>query len=175
MQTHPGSLHWQWRAPDWPVAAVSGFAAGAVLMVLDLVWSSIVAGGGPWQTSYMIAPIFLGPESLQSSEYSFSVGVVAFALATHYVLGIVFGLALAAMMAPFNLDATAGRTLLTGAVFGAALYLVNFYGMVPWFPWLAELRGWATLAAHLVFGIVAALLYWKLGKEGKRGSGPHSL
>jgi hypothetical protein len=137
---------------------------------VPVIWSSIVAGGGPWRTSHMIAPIFLGPEVLQTSGYSFSVGVVAIALATHYALGIVFGLALAAVMAPLSLDATAGRTLLTGAVFGVALYLVNFYGTVRWFPWLAELRGWATLAAHLVFGIVAALLYSKLERTPKEAS-----
>lgn len=162
METQVGLLRSKRRAPDWAVAAVSGFAAGAVLMVLDMLWSSIVAGGGPWRTSNMIAPIFVGPESLQSSHYGFSISVVAIALATHYALGIVFGLVLAAIMTPLNLDATAGRALLTGAVFAVALYLINFYGAASLFPWLAELRGWATLAAHLVFGIVAGLLYWKL-------------
>ena len=168
METRLGSLRWKRRAPDWLVAAVSGFAAGVVLMVLDLLWSSIVAGDGPWRTSHMIAPIFTGPESLQSTDYRFSVGVVALALATHYALGIVFGLAMAAIMAPLDLDATIGRALLTGAVFGVALYLINFFGVVRLFPWLAELRGWATLAAHLVFGIVAALLYWKLQRTATR-------
>jgi len=163
METRLGSLQWTRRAPDWLVAAVSGFAAGAVLMVLDLLWSSIGVGDGPWRTSHMIASIFTGPESLQSSDYRFSVGVVAIALATHYALGIVFGLVMAAIMAPLNLDATTGRALLTGAVFGGALYLINVDIVVRFlFPWLAALRGWDTLAAHLVFGIVAALLYQKL-------------
>ena len=159
--TQPGSIQWTRRAPDWLVAAVSGFAAGAVLMVLDLLWSSFVVGDGPWRTSHMIAPIFAGPESLQSSGYKFSFGVVAMALATHYALGIVFGLVMAALMAPLSLDATNGRALLTGAVFGFVLYLINFYGVAAVLPWLADLRGWATLAAHLVFGMAAALLYRK--------------
>ena len=30
------------------------------------------------------------------------------------------------------------------------------------FPWLADLRGGDTLAAHALFGVVAALLYWRL-------------
>ena len=110
----------------------------------------------------MIAPIFVGPESVQSSGHKFSLGVVTIALATHYALGVVFGLAMAGLMAPLSLDSTNGRALLTGAVFGFALYLINFYGVASVFPWLAGLRGWATLAAHLVFGTVAALLYRKL-------------
>lgn len=162
MATHVATLEWKRREPDWLVAAVSGFAAGAVLMVLDLLWSSFVVGGGPWRTSYMIAPIFVGPESLSSSDRGFSVGVVAIALATHYALGVVFGLVMAAIMARFNFDATTGRALSTGAVFGVALYLINFYVVASVFYWLAQLRGWETLAAHLVFGVVAALLYHKL-------------
>jgi cytochrome c oxidase subunit II len=158
------SLDREHRAPNWLVAAVSGFAAGAVLMVLDMIWSSMVAGGGPWQTSHMIAPIFMPEIVQQSPAYHFSFRVVAVALAVHYVLGIAFGLVLAAIMTPLRLDSSATKALLTGAVFGVALYLVNFYGMVRLFPWLAELRGWATLAAHLVFGVVAALLYWNLGR-----------
>src|SRR5882672_1150764 len=148
------SLHAERRAPNWPVAAVSGFAAGAVLMVLDLLWSSVAEGGGPWRTSHMIAPIFTGPDVAQPSNFSFSFGIVSIALAVHYVLGIAFGLVLAAIMVPLRLDSSAPKALLTGAVFGLVLYLINFHGMARAFPWLAELRGWPTIAAHLVFGVV---------------------
>lgn len=110
----------------------------------------------------MIAPIFLGAGVVESAGYKFSVGVVAISLAVHYVLGIAFGLVLGAIMAPLHLDATVPRALATGAVFGLILYMINFFGMASLFPWLADLRGWATVAAHLVFGMVAALLYWKL-------------
>ena len=167
MELRQQSLHRERRAPDWPVAAVSGFAAGAVLMMLDLLWSSAVAEGGPWRTSHMIAPMFIGPDAAQTSGFHFSVPVVAIALAAHYTLGIVSGLLLAAIMTPLQLDSTVTKALLTGAVFGVALYLVNFHIIGSWLTWLADLRGWATLAAHLVFGIVAALLYWKLGRTAK--------
>jgi hypothetical protein len=166
METHLGSLHMTRHVPDWPAAAVAGFAAGAVLMVLDLLWSSFVVGDGPWRTSHLIASIFAGPEGLQSAD-RFSVGVVAIALATHYALGIVFGLVMAAIMVRFNLDASVGRALVTGVVFGIVLYLINIDVVVRLaFPWLAELRGWATLLAHVVFGVVAALLYRKLQRTG---------
>jgi hypothetical protein len=156
------TLHWERRAPNWIVAAVSGFAAGAVLMVLDLIWSSLVDTGGPWRTSHMIAPIFFGTDITQQTTFHFSGQVVAVSLIVHYALGTVFGLILAAVMAPLHLDATALRALVTGALFGLILYFLNFFGLVQWFPWLAELRGWPTIGAHLVFGMVAALLYWRL-------------
>jgi Na+/phosphate symporter len=155
------------RAPDWPAAAVSGFAAGALLMVLDLFWSSAITGGDPWATSRMIAAIVMGQQTLQSS--TLSVDVVAVALAAHYALGVAFGILLVAVSAPLRLDATVGIAMLTGAVFGCSLYLVNFHGMVHFFPWFGEIRGWATLAAHLVFGMSSAILYWKLERRGEAG------
>lgn len=151
------------RVPDWPAAAVAGLAAGAVLMVLELVWSTLVAGGSPWAVSRMIAAILMGPATLQSPE--FNLEVVAMALAAHYVLGVGFGLVLAAIIVPFRLDSTVGMALLVGAVFGVALYLLNFYGMTRFFPWFAELRGAPTVVTHLIFGMTAALLYWKLNRH----------
>lgn len=163
MDTFLGRRSWHWRAMDWVAAAVAGFAAGAVLMVLDLLWSAIFHPDGPWRTSHMIAPIFSGvADGLQTGDFRFSVSVVAIALLTHYVLGIVFGLVLAAILVQLRLDNEPLQTLGAGACLGLLLYLLNFDVLTAFFPWLADLRGLATLAAHLVFGGVAAVLYWRL-------------
>lgn len=159
-------LQWQQRerrAPDWLAAAVAGFAAGAILMVLDLFWTTAVTDTVPWTMSRMVAAIFMGAQTLQSSD--FSVTVVVVALAAHYALGVAFALALAAVSAPLRLDSSPGMAVATGAVFGAALYLINFYGIVYFFPWFAEVRGWPVFLAHIVFGVSAAVLYWKLERR----------
>jgi hypothetical protein len=160
MELHIGSHRWAYRSPDWPAAAVAGFVAGAVLMVLELLWVSLVVGASPWGTSSRIAAILMGPDALQST--GFSVGVVALALIIHYILGIAFGLVLCAILAPFHLDENLGIALTVGALFGLALYLFNFYGMTRLLPWFVEMRGMATLAAHVVFGMTTAAMYWKL-------------
>jgi hypothetical protein len=164
MDTLVGSQPWKWRAVDWTAAAVSGLAAGAVLMVLDLLWSSFFTPEGPWRTSHMIAPIFIGDANFRASGYAFSTAVVGIALAVHYVLGIVFGLVMATIMAQVRMDVSSGHAAAAGAIMGMALYLINFDLLVGWgfFPWLVELQGWETFAAHVVFGIVAAVLYWRL-------------
>lgn len=159
-----GLRSWKWHATDWVAAAVAGFAAGAVLMVLDLVWSSIFNAHGPWRTSYMLAPILMGQESLRSAPYHFSVGIVSVALLTHYLLGISFGLATGFALSQLELDASLQRAALAGLVFGGLLYLVNFGLLVSFFPWLAELRGWDTFLAHLVMGVVTAVLYWRFNR-----------
>lgn len=151
------------RQPDWAAAATAGFAAGAVVMVLELFWSAVVSSGGPWVVSHLVAAIVLGPATLQSS--AFSVTVVAVALLAHYVLGIAFGLLLAAIMAHFMLDSDLGAASLAGVVFGALLYLLNFHGMTRFFPWFIEWRGAEALFTHLVFGVAAALLYRQLNRH----------
>ncbi len=163
MELHLQSHHWERRAPDWAAAAVAGFAAGALLMVIEMVWSALVQGVSPWSLPRMIAAIAMGRDTLQSS--GFSVQVLAVALAIHYVLGIAFGLLLAVIIAPFRLDSSVGMALGIGALFGVALYLVDFYGMVQAFTWFKEVRGAGMLTLHVIFGMAAAALYWKLERR----------
>lgn len=157
--------HWERREPDWYAAVVSGFAAGAVLMVLELAWAALAGTNGPWRISQLIAALTLGHGPLQGSPFAFDVGVVGMALATHYLLGVAFGTVLGYVLAGFRYDATVAPMLLIGAAFGLLLYLINFYALTQVFPWFKELRGWSTLAAHLVFGVTTALLYWKLARR----------
>lgn len=157
MELHLHSHRWVARQPDWAAAAVAGFGAGGILMVLELLWEAMATGRDPWLTSRMIAALVMGWDVLQSGGYSLNVLVSA--LAVHYVLGIAFGVLLAAIIAPFHLDSSVGMVLLTGAVFGAVLYLFNFYVMASAFNWFADLRGWPTLVSHVLFGMAAAYIY----------------
>ena len=160
MELHMDSHRWERHSPDWTVAAVSGFVAGAVVMVLQLVWSTIIMGDSLWETSHMVAAITMGQDALQTTD--FNLLIVAAALITHYALGIGFALILSFLIVSFHLDSSAGMALLTGAVFGVAMYLFNFYGMEQLFPWFAEMRGWATVITQVIFGMLVASMYWKL-------------
>jgi hypothetical protein len=165
MELHLQSHHWQARVPDWAAAAVAGFGAGGVLMLLELGWAAFITGGDPWQTSRMIAAMAMSAETLQPTGYSMSVLVVA--LLVHYALGVVFGVLLAAIMAPFRLDSSGAMALTAGALFGLLLYVLNFYGMTGVYPWFVELRGWPTAIAHVVFGMAAAFIYLKLERPSR--------
>ncbi|HSI59131.1 MAG TPA: hypothetical protein VLA16_16340 [Ideonella sp.] len=159
--------HWERREPDWSAAAVSGFAAGAVLMVLELIWVSFGDSGGPWRISQMVAALTLGQqEVLHAPAHVFQADIVAAALLTHYGLGVAFGLALGVVVAGFRIERQPGAMALAGVLFGLALYVINFYGVTTAFPWFAELRGWVTLAAHVAFGLTTSLLYWRLARRG---------
>jgi uncharacterized membrane protein YagU involved in acid resistance len=167
------SLHlnrWHYRHPDWLAAVVAGLAGGAVLMVLELLWGAATNETGPWRASQLVAAIVLGPETLQASAATFHAGVVGTALVTHYLLGIAFGVVFGVVATGFGIDRQLPATLLFGALFGALLYCFNFYGMVSFFPWFAELRGWAMGIEHVVFGMVAAVLYarFERGERARR-------
>lgn len=157
--------HWEHREPDWAAAAVAGFAAGAILMVLELAWAALAGTNGPWRIAQLVAALTLGTGSLQGSPFAFDAGIVGMALATHYVVGVAFGAALGYVLAGFHYDTSVTVTLLIGAAFGVVMYLIVFHGLTQVFHWFTELRGWTTLAAHLVFGTSAAALYWKLARR----------
>lgn len=160
MELHLRSHHLAHRRPDWVAAAAAGFVAGAILMVLELFWSSVAQDSNPWSTSHKIAAIALGADALRSA--AFSVGIVGVALIIHYVLGMAFALVLAAVITPLHLEGSMGMTVAAGAVFGVVLYVVNFHVLTIAFPWFADMRSWATVYAHLIFGMVAAALYMRL-------------
>lgn len=152
------------RPIDWAAAAVAGFGAGAILMVLDLFWSLAMTGQGPWASSRMIAALLMGTRVMESSD--FAVGPVVIALILHYAFGIVGGLVIAAVSAPFGLDSRPGIAAVTGVVFGVVLYLINFHVMTAFFSWFIPLRGWTTLLINVIFGVSTTLLYWKLERRG---------
>ncbi|QRX82899.1 hypothetical protein [Glaciimonas sp. PAMC28666] len=166
MELHMHTHHLESRAPDWMAAVVAGFVSGAVVMVLELLWSALIGRSSPWAISHMVSAIVMGPDVLQSSD--FSVAVVATALVTHYVLGIVFGLVLCGIIAPFHFDSSRAMILATGAVFGLLLYAFNFYGMSRIFIWFTDMRGWPALITHVIFGMVSAGAYWTLERGNRR-------
>lgn len=153
------------RQTDWRAGAVAGLVGGAVLMVLELLWTAMTNDVGPWRNSQLVAAIVLGQGVTRVSGHLFSVEVIAVALATHYALGVVFGMVLGGIATALRLQADLTRMAVLGALFGVALYLFNFYALARYFPWFDELRGVPTLIGQIVFGITAALLYRAFARE----------
>ena len=151
------------RIPDWRAAAVAGFAAGVVFLALEILMA-LMTTGSAWGLPRMIAAIILGRGVLPPPA-SFSLSVVLVALGVHVVLSIIFGLVAGLLIAPFHFDSSVGMASVAGAIFGLAVYLINFYGMTQFFPWFADARNWMSVFAHLVFGVVAADIYLKLERK----------
>lgn len=163
MELHMQSHSFTRRMPDGRAAAVAGFAAGAVFLALELLMALMITGSA-WGPPRMIAAIILGREVLPPPA-SFSLYVLLVALGVHFMLSTIFGLIAGLLIAPFHFDSSVGMASVAGAVFGLAVYLINFYGMTQFFPWFAEARNWMSVLAHLVFGVVAADTYLKLERK----------
>ena len=174
MELHMHSHHFTGRMPDWRAAAIGGCVAGAVVLVLELL-AMWFAGQSPWGAPRMIAAIAVG-RGVLTQPPTFEVGIVLVALAVHFVLSVIFTLILAVIIAPFSFDSSMGMASLAGAVFGATVYLVNFYGMSHVFPWVADARSWVSFVSHIAFGLIAADTYLRLErKEGASSSGTGAI
>jgi hypothetical protein len=156
---------------DWVAAGVAGFAAGAVMMVLELAWAASAGDVGPWRVTRLTAALVLGPEAtLGDAASHFSVMVAAVALTTHYALGIFSGLALAWILATMHRFGQFGVAEAVGGAFGAGIYLVNFHLLTSIAPWFTELRGWGTFVLHIVFGLLTGVFYTAMSRR-RRDSG----
>lgn len=147
--TAPTATRIRWSAAVW-----AGVIAGAVFLVLEMLMVPMFMGGSPWGPPRMIAAMVMGQEVLPPPG-TFALVPVMVAMVIHFALSIVFALVLAAIISRMG----TGAALLVGAVFGLALYVVNFYGMTVVFPWFADARNWVSIFAHVVFGLVAAAAY----------------
>ncbi|MBI5719403.1 MAG: hypothetical protein HZC37_17185 [Burkholderiales bacterium] len=156
------------RDMDLFAAGVAGFAAGALLMVLELAWTASMSGDGPWRTTQIVAALTLGPSVLSAAGTSapFDLLVVTVALITHYVLGIFSGFVVAWVLGALHRVGQLGVAEAVGALFGAAVYFINFHLLIPLVPWFAELSGWGTLIGHVIFGLATAMLYVRLARRG---------
>ncbi len=128
MELHMQSHHWERRMPDWLAAAVAGVIGGALVIVLEFFWSTMVLNESPWRPTHKIAAMVMGPSALEQMSL-FSLGIVATALVLHFVLGAVMGMILGAVIAPFHFDSSVGMEAAIGVAFGIVAYVVNFYGM----------------------------------------------
>lgn len=139
---------------QWGAALQAGLIAGIALLLLQMVMGPIFMGGGVWDTPRLMAAILLGRDVVPPPG-TFGFGIVGAALLVHGMLSVTYGLILAAIVHRMLMPSA----VMTGAVFGLALYIVNFYAFTAMFDWFAMGRTWVTVFAHLVFGVSAAWTY----------------
>jgi uncharacterized membrane protein YagU involved in acid resistance len=139
--------------PDWKAATWAGIIAGAIFLIFEMVLVAAVSGS-PWGPPRMMAAIILGKGVLPPPA-TFDFGIVVAAMLVHFVLSVVLALGFAAVATRL----TMGNAIIAGAVFGLAVYVINFYGFTAVFPWFAMARNWISILGHALFGVVLAWAY----------------
>jgi hypothetical protein len=144
-------------------ATIAGMVAGALSLIAMLMLSTSVYGESPWKLPRMVAAVLAGRGALEPDD-EFSFTLVALGILAHFVLALAYSLALAMLVK----DMPEAAAPWIGMAFGVGLYFGNLYGFTHSFPWFAELRTLDTLAAHVLFGIIAATAYRHLASPSAR-------
>lgn len=149
---------------DWKAAVWAGLLAGLAgdVVMTPLLWW--FEGTSPWTPPRMIAAMVFG-ESVLPPPATFDFSLVATGSAVHFALSVGYALVAGALLKRLEMV----PAIAAGAVFGLALYVVNYYLIAPMlFPWFVEARGWITWLTHLVFGSVLGLAYVVLRRRQNR-------
>jgi hypothetical protein len=152
---------------DASAAIISALVAGSVVLIAWMACSMAIYDESPWKLPRMMAAMATGPGAL-SPDDELDLTLVATGLVLHFVLALSFGAVLALLLRPLPDGAVAAA----GAIFGVALYALDLHGMAPFFPWFAPLRTLDTLAAHVLFGLVAATAYRDLALPARQRGRP---
>lgn len=154
------------KALNWKAAIWAGIVAGVVFLMLEMAMVAFIQGMSPWAPPRMMAAIVMGEGVLPPMDgpVTFDFGVVAVAMIVHMALSIILAAILGIGISRLDLSLTAA--IVAGAVFGLAVYFVNFYGFTALFPWFAMARGVISIFAHAVFGAVAGGVYRAIAAPG---------
>lgn len=141
-------------------ALLAGLISGVVFLMLEMIMVPLFLDGSPWGPPRMIGAILLGKEVLPMPEQpvTFDFGVLMAAVILHFILSIVYCIILGLITKNLSM----GVSVLLGAVFGLALYFINFYGFTAIFPWFAMARNWVSIFSHVMFGAVAVYSFKKI-------------
>jgi hypothetical protein len=138
---------------DFRAAFWSGIISGLVFLVVNMLLSLLLLGT-PWIFIRMVAALLLGQQVLPPPA-SFDPWIFIVAVGIHLFLSLLFTTILAMIIHKWGLAVG----IIGGALFGLALYAINFYTFSFFFPWFYSLRSWIILLSHIFYGATAGGLY----------------
>jgi len=145
---------------DWKAAVIAGLIAGVIFLLALLVTYPLATGGTPWTIFRFIGAMVLG-QAVLPPPTTFDGGVVVTAVLIHFTLSILYTLVLAFIVHRWGIL----MSILGGALFGLALYLINFFTFTMFFAWFYPARAWPFSLVHILFGAVAGGIYELLEKD----------
>jgi hypothetical protein len=139
---------------------LAGLAASLVMGMFEMLYEA-VAGAGLWSPVMFIAATVL--RSLQgiATPVPFQPVPVLLGLMGHMMNSVILGVVFALLIAP-RLD-TRNALLIGGVVYGAAIFVVMWFAVVPLVdPVMLKLNGLAFAVAHVMWGaVLGAVLGWQ--------------
>jgi hypothetical protein len=128
--------------------------AGIAYLIAQSLFS-VAAGGTGAEPFQRISAILLGPEAVAPAG-AWSARVIGMALLVHLTLAAVYGRLIDVLVMHTQ---SPGVATLIGAVTGMGLFALNRIVIAPAvFPWFDASRNVVTAYAHVLFGVIAAVL-----------------
>lgn len=145
---------------DWRAAFLAGVIAGVVMLILQLTILPLMTGTSPWVALRFIVAIGLG-EGVLPPPVNLDAEILVVALLLHFVFSILATLVIAFVIHRWGLLVG----IVGGALLGLALYAINYYTFLLYFPWFFPMRSWIALLAHIIFGAIAGGTYEALERD----------
>ena len=139
---------------DWSAALWSGFISGIVFYLLNIFLIPFVYGGNSATIIRYLASPVLG-ESILPPPATFNIQSLIISIICTVVLAIVFTFIVSYVLHQGGII----LGVVGGALFGLALYFINFNTLTLLVPWLYALSSPLMMLNHVIFGILAGGLY----------------
>jgi len=145
---------------DWRATAIAALAGALTFLISLALLLPGTTGGSLWAVLRYIASILLGSAVLPPPA-SFDPTIVFVGLLVHLLLSLIYAAVLTTILHRWGLIVG----LFGGALFGLAIYAINFFTFTLLFEWFYLLRSWPILLAHVLFGAVTGFIYELLEVE----------
>lgn len=141
-------------AVDWSAAFWSGIISGIIFYLLNIFLIPFVYGGNSWNIIRYLASPVLG-ESILPPPATFNIQSLLISIICTIILAIFFTLIVSYVLHRGGIIVG----IVGGALFGLALYFINFNTLTLLVPWLYALNSPLMMLNHIIFGILAGGLY----------------
>ncbi len=156
----------------WPPAdfyttyyVVAGLTLGTMGALSSFVFNvvgSLFVAQDPMRILRVFGTFFIGQEALTTDNLNFLMLV----LLTHAIVGAVGGAVFHVVINQRFADRPSGQKILYSALFGCALWLINFYGVISWLQPLLVGQAyilrlmpfWVAALTHIIYGLTLGLL-----------------
>ncbi len=139
---------------DWSAALWAGIISGTVFYLLNIFLVPFVNGGNSWTIIRYLASPVLG-ESILPPPAIFDIQALIVSIICTLVLAVIFTVIVSYVLHRGGLI----LGIFGGALFGLALYFINFNTLTLLVPWLYALSSPVMMVTHIIFGILAGGLY----------------
>lgn len=147
------------RSADWRAAISAGVCAGVVFLLVNMALCSHLLGNG--QLPLQLAAALLLGRDVMPPAVGLGGDVFMTGFGVHIALSVAFTCLIAFCLHHWGILVG----IFGGAMFGLALYAIDYYFVADFIEGFAALRGWLMGSSHLLFGAVAGGLYEALERE----------